>query len=82
MFPRPQDDLRICAACGLRLGLRRIRNLRRLTDDEVEKIVSALLEHLELSNWKIEPRNAGVSGWAGAFMKQLRVESRKLRCND
>jgi hypothetical protein len=40
---------------GLRKGLTRIRGMRRaLTDDEQDTIAKEIVEHLELSNWKIE----------------------------
>jgi hypothetical protein len=41
---------------GLRKGLARIRGMRRaFTDDEQETVAKEIVEHLELSNWKIEP---------------------------
>jgi hypothetical protein len=50
------DDLRFCVKMGLRKGLARIRGLRRaLTDDEQDTVAKEIVEHLELSNWKIEP---------------------------
>ena len=45
------DDLRL----GLRKGLSLICGLRRsLTEDEQHKVASAVVEHLESTNWKIE----------------------------
>jgi hypothetical protein len=50
------DDLRFSVKMGRRKGLARIRGLRRaLTDDEQDTVAKAIVEHLELSNWKIEP---------------------------
>ena len=50
------QDLRFCVKMGLRKGLARIRGLRRaLTDDEQDTVAKEIVEHLELSNWKIEP---------------------------
>jgi hypothetical protein len=41
---------------GLRKGLARIRGLRRaLTDDEQDVVAKEIVEHLQLSNWKVEP---------------------------
>jgi len=54
MWTRLQD-LRFCVKMGLRKGLARIRGLRRsLTEEEQETIAKEIVEHLELSNWKIE----------------------------
>jgi hypothetical protein len=48
-------DLHFSVKMGLRKGLARIRGLRRsLTDDEQDTIAKEIVEHLELSNWKIE----------------------------
>jgi hypothetical protein len=50
------DDFRFCVKIGLRKGLARIRGMgRALTDDEQETVAKEIVEHLELSNWKIEP---------------------------
>jgi hypothetical protein len=49
------EDLRFCVKMGLRKGLARIRGMRRsLTDDEQDTIAKEIVEHLALSNWKIE----------------------------
>jgi hypothetical protein len=49
------DDLKFCVKMGLRKGLARIRGMRRsLTDEQQESIAKEIVEHLELSNWKIE----------------------------
>jgi hypothetical protein len=40
---------------GLRRRLKLCRGMRRaLTDDEQHKVADAIVEHLELHNWKIE----------------------------
>jgi hypothetical protein len=50
------QDLRFSVKMGLRKGLARIRGLRRaLTDDEQETVAKEIVDHLELSNWKMEP---------------------------
>ena len=50
------QDLRFCIKMGLRKGLARIRGMRRaLTEDEQDTVAKEIVEHLELSNWKIEP---------------------------
>ena len=49
------EDLCFCVKIGLRKGLARIRGMRRsLTEDEQEVIAKQIVEHLALSNWKIE----------------------------
>jgi hypothetical protein len=49
------DDLRPTVLMGLRRGLSLCRGMRRaLTDDEQHKVAAAIVEHLELHNWKIE----------------------------
>ena len=49
------EDLCFCVKMGLRKGLARIRGMRRsLTEDEQEVIAKEIVEHLALSNWKIE----------------------------
>jgi hypothetical protein len=54
----PLEDLRFYVKIGLRKGLARIRGMRRsLTDDEQDTIAKEIVEHLELSNWKIELRS-------------------------
>ena len=51
----PLEDLRFYVKIGLRKGLARIRGMRRsLTDDEQDTIAKEIVEHLELTNWKIE----------------------------
>ena len=49
------DDLRLSVVMGLRKGLSLIREMRRsLTEDEQHKVASAVVEHLESTNWKVE----------------------------
>jgi hypothetical protein len=49
------NELRLGVVMGLRKGLSLIRGMRRsLTEDEQHKIASAIVEHLEQSNWKID----------------------------
>jgi hypothetical protein len=49
------DELRLSVVMGLRDGLRLIRGMRRsLTEDEQHKVASAIVHHLESTNWKIE----------------------------
>jgi hypothetical protein len=49
------EDLRFRVKMGLRKGLARIRGMRRsLTEDQQDSVAKAIVEHLELSNWKIE----------------------------
>jgi hypothetical protein len=49
------DDLRLSVVMGLRKGLSLIRGMRRsLTEDEQHKVATAVVEHLESTNWKIE----------------------------
>jgi len=49
------DDLRLSVVMGLRKGLSLIRGMRRsLTEDEQHKVSTAVVEHLESTNWKIE----------------------------
>jgi hypothetical protein len=48
------DDLRLSVVMGLRKGLS-LRGMRRsLTEDEQHKVATAVVEHLESTNWKIE----------------------------
>jgi hypothetical protein len=49
------EDLCFCVKMGLRKGLARVRGIRRaLSDDEQNTVAREIIEHLELSNWKIE----------------------------
>ena len=49
------DDLRLSVVMGLRKGLSLVRGMRRsLTEDEQHKVATAVVEHLESTNWKIE----------------------------
>ncbi|MCE0498701.1 MAG: hypothetical protein LV481_12215 [Methylacidiphilales bacterium] len=49
------QDLRLSVVMGLRKGLSLIRGMRRsLSEEEQYKIASAIVEHLDQSNWKIE----------------------------
>jgi len=49
------DDLRLSVVMGLRKGLSLVRGMRRsLTEDEQHKVATAVVEHLECTNWKIE----------------------------
>jgi hypothetical protein len=49
------DELRLSVVMGPRKGLSLCRGMRRsLTDDEQHKVATAIVEHLERSNWKIE----------------------------
>lgn len=49
------ESLRFCVKLGLRKGLALIRGMRRsLTVQEQDRVSQAIVEHLELSNWKIE----------------------------
>jgi hypothetical protein len=62
------QDLRFCVKMGLRKGLTRIRGLRRaLTDDEQDTVAKEIVEHLELSNWKIE-QGEPLGGHGSNFM--------------
>ena len=48
--------LRFSVMLGLRNGLALIRGMRRsLTENEQERVAHAIVEHLEQSNWRIEP---------------------------
>ena len=48
-------SLHLCVKIGLRKGLGLIRGMRRtLTDEQQDRVAQAIVEHLELSNWKIE----------------------------
>jgi hypothetical protein len=50
-----RETLQFTVKLGLRKGLRLIRGMRRaLTDEEQERVAHAIVEHLELSNWKID----------------------------
>jgi hypothetical protein len=49
------ESLRFCVKMGLRKGLALVRGMRRsLTDHEQNTVSQAIVDHLELSNWKIE----------------------------
>jgi hypothetical protein len=49
------DDLRLSVVMGLRKGLSLIRGMRRsLTEDDQRNVATAIVEHLESTNWKIE----------------------------
>ena len=40
---------------GLRKGLKLVRGMRRsMTEEEQQRVSSAIADHLELSNWNIE----------------------------
>jgi hypothetical protein len=50
-----RETLQFTIKLGLRKGLALIRGIRRsLTGDEQERVADAIVEHLELSNWKIQ----------------------------
>jgi hypothetical protein len=50
-----RQTLQFTIKLGLRKGLALIRGMRRsLTDAEQDRVAGAIVEHLELSNWKIE----------------------------
>ena len=50
-----RDDLRFSVKFGLTKGLRLVRGLRQqLSDDERRRIADAIVEYLELANWKFE----------------------------
>jgi hypothetical protein len=50
---------------GLRKGLKLVRVMRRsMTEEEQQRVSSAIADHLELSNWKIQrgpPSRGGAS---------------------
>jgi hypothetical protein len=49
------ESLQFTVKLGLRKGLALLRGMRRaLTEDEQDRVASAIVEHLELSNRKIE----------------------------
>ena len=49
------DELRLSVVMGLRKGLNLIRGMRRsLTEDEQHNVATAIVQHLEQNNWKIE----------------------------
>jgi hypothetical protein len=50
------DELRLSIVMGLRRGLRRVRGLRNVLNEDQQHIVAeAIVEHLRLSNWDIRP---------------------------
>jgi hypothetical protein len=50
-----RETLQFTVKLGLRKGLARIRGMRRaLTDEQQDRVAEAIVDHLELSNWKIE----------------------------
>jgi hypothetical protein len=54
-----RETLQFSVKLGLRKGLSRIRGMRRsLTDEQQDRVADAIVEHLELSNWKIEVTGA------------------------
>lgn len=49
------ENLHFSVKTGLRKGLHSIRAMRRTLDDsQQDRVAQAIVEHLELSNWKIE----------------------------
>jgi hypothetical protein len=52
---RKAGEMRLSVLMGLRKGLSLIRGARRtFNEDEQHKIATAIVEHLESHNWKIE----------------------------
>jgi hypothetical protein len=50
-----RETVQFIVKLGLHKGLVLIRGMRRsLTDAEQDRVADAIVEHLELSNWKIE----------------------------
>jgi hypothetical protein len=64
------DELRLSVLMGLRRGLSLVRGMRRsLSEDDQHKIAGAIVEHLEQSNWKIEPGPAREGHGPGLMRK-------------
>ena len=50
-----RDDLRLAIRMGLTKGFRLVRGLRtQLNDDDRNRLAGAVVEHLELANFRIE----------------------------
>jgi hypothetical protein len=48
------DDLRFSVMMGLREGLKMIRGMRQQNEDQRRVVAAAIVDHLELSNRKID----------------------------
>lgn len=49
------EHLRFSVMLGLRKGLKLVRGMRRaLTEDEQVKVAQAIVDDLELNNWRFE----------------------------
>ena len=64
-----QDSLRLSIVMGLRKGLSLCRGMRRsLTEEEQNKIALQIIDHLELSNYRII-QGPPLEGGAGHLAK-------------
>jgi hypothetical protein len=51
----PEDELLLAIRFGLRKGLRSVRGRRAFDEAEQRTIAAAILDHLQLSNYRIIP---------------------------
>ena len=66
------DDLRFRVKMGLKKRLARFLDMRRaLTDEEQDTVAKEIVEHLELSNWKIETGRHSAEGLSRKSMKGM-----------